>query len=183
VSHDSALPVFHRRGDPDGDFYALAYCAGTYTSPTGSTRTDGYLVLSFSPSPDFSRLSFHTETSDGGMLSYSRGSDDDPSPAVALVTAWYAYQLPPHAWKLYPPAAADEALVNAQPSHRAGYADTRRLFAKLLYQLRGRAWFEQKGNVRPLFAPADVSIPDPLTPTPENEDVFRVAFAGDPDDD
>ena len=177
----STLPRFYHRGDPDGDFYALAYCAGTYTSPTGSTREAAFLVLSFSPSPEFSPLSFHTETHDGRILSYSRGSDDDASPALALLSAWYEYELPPHAWTLYPAAVAVDWLRGATESHDQLYGTVRRGIAKMLYQLRLRTWLEHSGKVRPLFVPLDVGMKNPLEQTPENEELFSTAF-GDPDE-
>ena len=165
-------PPFHTSGDPVGDFYALAFCEGTYVSPSGSTREDGFLVLYFSPTPEFTRLSYQTCTVDGRPLSYARGNDEHDTVEFALLRAWYEYRLPPHGWKLYPAAHAARELRAAVQDHMEGYARMRRALAGVLYPLRLAEWLRQSGNVQPLFYPRAVQLTNPLDPTPENEEFF-----------
>ncbi|HWT03939.1 MAG TPA: hypothetical protein VN256_27065 [Pyrinomonadaceae bacterium] len=175
-------PPFHLKGDPDGDFYALAFCEGTYVSPTGNTREDGFLVLYHSPSPEFTRLSIHTCTRDGRALSYSRGIDRHDTPEFALLKAWYEYRLPPHGWRLYPAEVARRHWEEAGEAHEESYRAMRKMFCSILYHLVLQAWSEQQWKVEPLFYPsAGQEMSDPFEPTRENEELFQSSFDGDED--
>jgi hypothetical protein len=176
---NGAYPPFHRTGEPHGDFYALVFSEGTYVSPTGTTREDGFLVLYYSPMPEFTRLSFSTCTRSGQLLSYSRGIDRHDTPEFALLKAWYDYLLPPHRWKLYPADVAQLYWADAAGDHEASYTAMRRSLSSILYHLRWQAWSQQNPNLAPLFYPsAEGSLTNPLDPGPENEELFRSVLDG-----
>ena len=173
-------PPFHLRGEADGDFYALAFCEGTYVSPTGKTREEGFLVLYYSPSPEFTRLSLHTCTRDGRALSYSRGTDRHDTPEFALLEAWYEYRLAPHDWRLYPAEVALRHWEQAAERHEESYRTMRKHFFSILYHLRLHAWAQQTGKVKPLFYPSEgPEMSNPFEPNPENEELFQSAFDGE----
>jgi hypothetical protein len=168
-------PPFHLTGDPSGDFYALAYVDGTYSSPSGSTREEGFLVMYFSPSPDFTHLSFRTCTRAGRMLSYSRGNDRLNTLEFALITASYEYDVPSHAWQLFPVDLAND-YWKVNDAHAIAYAAMRKQLCSVLYFVRMRAW--SKKTVPSLFTPIATEVANPMDPTPENEEIFRSAFEG-----
>jgi hypothetical protein len=167
-------PPFRVQGDPEGDFFALAFVEGTYVSPTGATREEGFLVLRFSPTPEFTRLSLHTCTRAGQPLAYSRGVDRHDTPEFVLLEAWYEYRLPPHAWALYPIEAARAWWAGASRAHEPAYWAARKGLSSVLYHMRAFGWSRHLQQVQPLFFPAEGrSVSSPFDPSPENEELLR----------
>ena len=166
------LPPFHQIGDPEGDFYALAFCEGEYVSPSGSTREEASLVLYYSPSEDFTDFSFHICARDGRLIAYSRGIDKHDTLEFALWSAWYNYGLAPHQWRLYPAESMERYWSGVSDASQSKYMLMRTKFCSLLYHVRLKA----HSKVKPLFEPSRrESTGSPFDPTPENEEIFRAA--------
>jgi len=181
MSENAELPDFHSEGSPRGDFYALAFAKGLYVSPSEKMKDAAFLILNYSPTKGFTRFSFQIVSVSGQLCEYRSGEERHDSIEVALLTAWYEYELPPHLWALFPKSELSLASFRTNRTHEEQHWRARRELGALLYQFRTAAWFKTQecaeqyqfaGPPKPLFRLNTVPIvPNPLKPTAENEEI------------
>lgn len=147
---NDGLP-FHQTGDPGRHFFALAFSRGRYVSPGRTLSTPAFLVLYFSSSADVAPFSFMTVSSEGALLSGSRGHDFLRTVEYALLRASETELVPVGAWTLYPRVNIDDDTFLDRPTREA-YWESRRRLCMVLYPARARASVAaQLGASEPLF--------------------------------
>jgi hypothetical protein len=179
-------PQFHSKGNPRGDFYALAFIKGLYVPPSEKTKDDAFLILNYSPSKAFTRFSFAIDSLDGRLHAYKRGSDTRDAIESALLEAWYEYEAPPHLWSLYPKDLASKAIFANKTKHPRRYWEARSQLCMALAGCRHHAWFKTeecvaqfqlRGPVKPLFRFKDAPrIQNPMEPNAENEEILAAVM-------
>jgi hypothetical protein len=171
------IPRFHSVGEDDdgnivGDFYAVAFVIGNY-APSDRFHGEAFHVLKFSASKDFTRFSFETVSPDGHLYAYTRGVDQLDSPEYALLCAYRKEQVPMHAWRLFPAASIDEAAFHGDAKARSDYEAARSRVAQILYHEQAHVWLSAQYPVKPRFRASEADFPQPMTNTPEYEEISR----------
>src|SRR5262245_40183556 len=108
------------------------------------------MVLCFSPSVAFSRLSFHAYEGDGMRCFYLRGPEHSESIEAALLQAWAVLGIPAFVWRL---AALDKESSFVGPEHETAYRRARRELCRVLYGIRLTTWVGKVANAGPSFLP------------------------------
>ena len=145
------LPPFHRTGDPEGHFFALAFSRGRYVSPSGTLNTPAFLVLYFSTSAAFAPFSLWTVSTEGETLSGHGGDDLVRTAEYALLRASEAERVPVVAWTLYPRTTV-EGHAFPDESTREAYLESRRRLCVMFYRARVVASVAALlGPIEPLF--------------------------------
>jgi hypothetical protein len=166
------VPPFHSLGEDNGHFYAVAYVPGFYIPPSGKSRDEAFLVLSFSPSESYTRFSVSTVSPTGETFHYSRGTDELDSAEYAMLRAWREQRVPLHAWRFFP-SAAIEAAAFMDDIARVAYEAARRRVAHIIFHARTHVWTQNQSGVEPLFRFDEADIPEPMASTPEHEDITK----------
>ena len=179
----AALPQFHSKGSPRGDFYVLAFVRGLYV-PSAKTKDEAFLVLNYSPAKAFTKFSFAIISPDQSLRAYKRGIDEHDAMATAFLTAWYEYNVAPHFWIPFPKSEAARQIVKSE--HAKQYSEVKGQFCSLLEHFRMAAWsktaeyakrFELKHAVQPMFRFKEKPlIPNPLELNAENEEITNSSF-------
>jgi hypothetical protein len=166
------IPPFHTRGDPQGDFYAVAFVPGSYIPPSARSETDAFYVLNFSPSEGFTKFSHYTVSIEGRYLAYHRGVDELDTLEHAILDAWYHEHVPPHAWRLFPADTIEEDAFHGDAAVRSAYDLARRRLARILWRARACA----NTSVEPLFRFDEISASELLADTSQNEKLLKLLF-------
>lgn len=163
----SRLPPFHTSGEAEGDFYALAFVAGRMAT---SDQKPASLVLSWSPTPRFTRFSTMIVAAETGrLIEYSRGQDQLDSIEFTLWREAIEKGVTPHHWLLYPKQQIRDAAWNGRTDVKDGYWSNRRQLCRVLYDLRMRTWLTQQIPGARSFEPEDARIAAPDQSPDANE--------------
>ncbi|MGL4622854.1 MAG: hypothetical protein ACRCZS_28000, partial [Chroococcidiopsis sp.] len=166
------MPPFHSLGKDNGHFYAVAYVPGFYVHSSSKSRDEVFFVLSFSPSENYTRFSVSTVSPMGETFHYSRGTDKLDSAEYAMLRAWREERVPLHAWRFFP-SASIESVAFTDDTARVAFEVARHRVAYIIFEARAHVWAQSQFPTEPLFHFDNADIPEPMTSTPEYEDIIQ----------